>query len=239
PSKICITTHYKPDGDAMGSSLGLYQYLQLKGHDVQVIITSDVPDFLMWLPNIDKVINYEALPKQADQAIENATIIFSLDYNRASRTKHIEQQIHDAKAIKILIDHHLDPDINLFNYGISQPEKSSTCEMVYDFICLNKDQGLIDNSIMQCLYTGVMTDTGSFRFPATTASVHHMIAFFKEKGLDHTNIHQQVYDNYTINRLQLIGHLLNNLIVDSDHHFAILVLDKATRQKLNVSSGDA
>lgn len=239
PKKIVITTHFKPDGDAMGSSLGLYRYLSLKGHDVQVVITSEVPDFLMWLPHIDQVINYEALPAPALQAIANADLLFCLDFNRASRTKHLEQVIHDSNAIKLLIDHHLDPDLALFNYGMSDPAKSSTCEMVYDFICLNNDTDLIDQDIMQCLYTGLMTDTGSFRFPVTSASVHEMIAVFKHKGLEHAAIHQHVYDNYSINRLKLIGHLLNNLYIDSDNHFAILTLDKQINKSLAVSTGDA
>ena len=168
PRKIFITTHHKPDGDAIGSMLALYHYLVKKGHTVTAVSPSEIPDFLAWLPGVELLLNYEAESKACVKALNEAEIIFCLDFNDYSRTKHLTQQLTDATQPKILIDHHLFPKAQ-WDYGMSIPEKSSTCEMVYDFINLNCDNELIDLDIAACLYTGLMTDTGSFRYPSSPA----------------------------------------------------------------------
>lgn len=238
PKKIIITTHYKPDADAIGSSLGLYHYLKKFNHDVQVIAPSEVPDFLNWMPGVEHIINYEFSTHTAHQKLKECDYIFCLDFNAPSRVRTMEQTLINATQPKILIDHHLEPAADFFAYGASLPNKSSTCEMVYDFIMLNDDEDLLDQNIMQCLYAGCMTDTGSFRFPATTASVHEMIAIFKHKGLEHSAIHQAIYDNYNANRLKLIGHLLNNIYLNEEQHYAIMYLSLEDAIKYNVQTGD-
>src|SRR5215217_4072042 len=136
PKKIFITPHHKPDGDAIGSMLGMYHYLRLKGHHVTAVAPSEVPDFLLWMPAVQNLINYEDDKDKADQALKNADLIFCLDFNDFSRVKHLEGPLAAATQPKILIDHHMFPK-PVWDYGISQPEKSSTCEMVYDFINLS------------------------------------------------------------------------------------------------------
>jgi phosphoesterase RecJ-like protein len=146
PKKIFITTHHKPDGDAIGSMLGLYHYLIKKGHKPTAVSPGEIPDFLEWMPGVNTMLNFEAQPNEAKQALTNADLIFCLDFNDYSRTKHLEQLLADATQPKILIDHHLFPK-PVWDYGISLPEKSSTAEMVYDFINMNGDHALLDLDI--------------------------------------------------------------------------------------------
>jgi len=207
PKRIFITTHHKPDGDAVGSLLALTHYLKLKGHLVSSIVPSEVPDFLQWLPGAPLIINYESQPVQAQTALEAAEIIFCLDFNAFGRTKLLEPFLEAAKAPKLLLDHHLFPS-TVWDYGTSLPEKSSTCEMVYDFINQSGDNNLINIEIATCLYTGTMTDTGSFRFPITTAAVHRMIADLKDRGLEHAPIHEQVFDSWSAKRMRFVGYML-------------------------------
>ena len=207
PQKIFITTHHKPDGDAIGSMLGLYHYLTLKGHQVTPVAPSEVPDFLLWLPGVRQVINYEADAAAAELALQGADYIFCLDFNDFSRVKGLETALTAATQPKILIDHHMFPK-PVWDYGVSMPEKSSTCEMVYDFINLAGDNALINLDMATCLYTGTMTDTGSFRFPVTTGAVHRMIADFLERGLKHAPIHEAISDNWSMNRMRFVGYML-------------------------------
>lgn len=238
PKHIFITSHYKPDADAIGSSLGLYHYLVQLGHNVSVVSPSEVPDFLLWMPDVEVVINYETDTEKAVKLLNDADLIFCLDFNHPSRVKHLEDALTNALAPKVIIDHHLEPLTAFFTYGISQPEKSSTCEMVYDFINTMGGAAKINQSIMQCLYAGCMTDTGSFRFPATTASVHEMIADFKHRGLEHSKIHQEIYDTYSVNRLKIIGLLLNKIDIDEVHQFSIMALSQKEAQQFDIQSGD-
>src|SRR4051812_23491415 len=150
--KIFITTHHKPDGDAIGSIMGLYHYLIKKGHTVTPVVTSELPDFLTWIPGAEEhILNFEAESKLVEQALQNSDIIFCLDFNDFSRTKHLEQQLANATQPKVLIDHHLFPK-PVWDYGMSMPHKSSTCEMVYDFINICGDNAQIDIPIAECLY---------------------------------------------------------------------------------------
>ena len=230
PKKVFITTHHKPDGDAIGSMLALYHYLTAKGHSVTAVAPSEVPDFLKWMPACEKVINFEAL--------KNAEVIFGLDFNDFNRTKHLEQLMTDSPAPKIMLDHHLLPK-DQWNYGISQPEKSSTCEVVYDFINLNGDNAIIDKNMAACLYVGVMTDTGSFKFPATTASVHLMIGDLLTRGIDHTRIHEDVYDSWSEGRMRFLGYvLIEKMEVFRKYNAALITLSRKDMNLFNVQNGD-
>ncbi len=238
PRKIFITTHHKPDGDAIGSMLGLALYLVKKGHHVTAVSPGDLPDFLEWMPGVPEMLNYEAQPKESLEALSNADLIFCLDFNDFSRTKHLEQFLADATQPKILIDHHLFPK-PVWDYGMSIPEKSSTCEMVYDFINMLGDNALIDNDIAACLYTGVMTDTGSFKFPITSASVHTMVADLKNRGLDHTRIHEAVYDSWSEDRMRFLGYvLIEKMEIFRKYNSALIALSRKDQKLFKTQNGD-
>lgn len=239
PKKIFITTHQKPDADAIGSSLGLYHYLKLKGHEPTVVIPNELPDFLHWMPGIETVLNFESESKACLGVLKEAELIFCLDFNHLSRIKQLEAPVRNAVQPRILIDHHLQPEPEVFYAGTSDPDKSSTCEMIYDFIIQTGDKELINDDIARCLYTGTMTDTGSFRFPATNANVHEMIAFFKSRGLQHSRIHEDVYDSWTENRMRFIGYAMyQKMEVVYQGKLSIMALTEEEIKPFNLLAGD-
>jgi phosphoesterase RecJ-like protein len=156
PSKVIITMHQKPDGDAMGSTLGLYHFLKALGHDAVVISPTNWADFLDWMPGINTVIDFEKKREAALALINDADYLFCLDFNTLSRTKHMEQPLANAKGARILIDHHQQPQTEVFAYGVSDTSKSSTCEMVYDIIMGSENGAHISLDVATCLYTGLM-----------------------------------------------------------------------------------
>jgi len=239
PKKIVITTHHKPDGDAMGSSLGLYLYLLRKNHVVTVITPSDYPEFLNWLRGNEKVINYQLHPDAGNELIRSAEIIFALDFNDPGRVEKMQEAITTSDAIKILIDHHLDPK-DFCRYTFSYPSSAATCELIYYFIQAIDGPGMIDADIAECLYTGIMTDTGSFRFPAMTAGLHRVIASLMESGARHSRIHELIYDNFSENRVRLLGYCLHQkLQVISEYHAALITLDEKEMNDFNFQPGDS
>ena len=239
PKKVVITTHQKPDGDAMGSSLGLYHFLIQLGHTVQVISPTNWASFLNWMPAAKLVLDYDRQTATADAAIDTADWIFCLDFNILSRTKRMEEKLSASSAKRILIDHHQEPQVDKFAYGVSDTGKSSTCEMVYDFIIDSGNDDLINEAVAECLYAGVMTDTGSFRFPSTTASVHRMIAHLKDKGLSHSKIHENLFDNFLENRFRFIGNvLLNRMEVFYEYNTALIAIPQQDLIKFNIVTGD-
>ncbi len=238
PKKIFITTHHKPDGDAIGSMLGLYHYLTGKGHHVTAVSPSEVPEFLEWMPGVDMLIDFEEEAEQANKALSDADLVFCLDFNNYSRTKNLTHQLEQSEQPKILIDHHLLP-AKVWDYGMSEPSKSSTCEMVYDFINLAGDNAAITVDIAACLYTGALTDTGSFRYPVTTAGTHQMVADFINKGLEHSKIHEYVYDSWSLRRMHLVGYvLLEKMEIFPEYNAGLIALSKKDLRLFNVSSGD-
>ncbi len=239
PLKLVITMHQKPDPDAMGSSLALAAVLKKLGHDVTVISPTNWAEFLKWMPGARQVIDYEATPERAELALEMADWIFCLDFNALHRTKHLAGKLASAKATRILIDHHQQPEVSVFSYGISDTSKSSTSEMVYDWIVGGGYTDLIDNDIASCLYAGIIGDTGSFRFPATSAAVHEMVAALKKKGLVHTKIHEHLYDNFLEDRLRFIGHvLLHRMEVFYELNTALITIPKNDLLRYNIRTGD-
>ncbi len=239
PKNVVITTHQKPDGDAMGSSLGLYHFLIQFGHKVTVVSPTNWASFLNWMPGTKGVLDYERQTDDADKAISEADWIFCLDFNTLGRTKRMEEKLANATAQRILIDHHQEPQADKFIYGESDTSKSSTCEMVFDFIMESGHKDKINGAIAQCLYAGVMTDTGSFRFPATTASVHRMVAILKDGGLDHGMVHQELFDNFLENRFRFLGNvLLNRMEVFYEYNTALISIPQADLIKYNIKTGD-
>ena len=239
PFKAVITSHQKPDGDALGSSLGLYHFLKQLGHEVTVVSPTNWASFLDWMPGTEEVIDFESNKEKATNIIHNADYVFCLDFNILHRTKHLEPIIKETKALKILVDHHQQPDTPSFTYGISDVMMSSTCEMIYNFIVESGHSNLINLDIAACLYTGLMTDTGSFRFPSTTASVHKIVAHLKELGLQHSLIHENIYDNFSEGRLKFMGNaFLNRMTVIPELNTAIMAIPKTDIYKFELKTGD-
>jgi bifunctional oligoribonuclease and PAP phosphatase NrnA len=239
PKKVVITTHQKPDGDAMGSSLGLMHFLQQLGHQVTVISPTNWANFLNWMPGAKDVIDFELHKEKATSILQEAELLFCLDFNVLYRTKHMEKVLEALQCTKILIDHHEQPQVEAFNYGISNTAKSSTCEMVYDFIVESGYASLLSNDVAICLYTGVMTDTGSFRFASTKAGVHKMVAHLKELGLQHHLVHENIYDTNLENRLRFIGNaLLNRMEVIYELNTTLMYITKNDLLDFNMKTGE-
>ena len=231
--------YQKPDPDAMGSSLALAGVLAQMGHEVTVISPTNWPDFLKWMPGSKQVIDFEAAREKGIIALEAAEWVFCLDFNALSRTKNMAAKLAELNCVKILIDHHEQPETQAFDYGISLTAKSSTSEMVYDFIKASGNDGLINEDIADCLYAGIIGDTGSFRFPATTSAVHEMVADLKRKGLKHSIIHEHLYDNFMEDRLRFIGHvLLHRMEIFYEYNAALIAIPKSDLIKFNIRTGD-
>ena len=231
--------HQKPDGDAMGSALGLYHFLFQFGHQVTVISPTNWASFLNWMPGINLVMDYERMTENANKIIIDADWIFCLDFNTLSRTKKMEEVLAATSGKRILIDHHEQPQEDMFAYGISNTTKSSTAEMVYDFITASGMADKITREAAECLYTGVMTDTGSFRFPSTSSNVHRMIAALKDTGIEHSLVHEAIYDNFSESRLRFIGNvLLNRLEVFYEYNTALIAVPQQDLIKYDIKTGD-
>ncbi|MDP5157071.1 MAG: bifunctional oligoribonuclease/PAP phosphatase NrnA [Flaviramulus sp.] len=237
PKKIVIVTHKNPDGDAIGSSLGLFHYLMKGRHQVHVLTPNDSPSFLKWIPGNETILKYDSQKTTCDSLINEAEIIFTLDFNAFHRTGDMETVLSDSKALKIMIDHHQAPD-NYATYTYSDVTMSSTCEMIYHYIDILGDSNLIENNIATSLYVGIMTDTGSFRFPCTTSKTHQIIASLIEKGANNSDIHNQVYDSNSYESLQLLGCALSNLKVISESKTAYITLTQNELNKFNYKKGD-
>ncbi|MFA6944370.1 MAG: DHH family phosphoesterase [Pedobacter sp.] len=237
--RIVITTHPKPDGDAMGSSLGLYNYLIQKGHQIRVITPTDYPAFLQWMPNNQEVIIFTEKPEESKQFVTEAELIFCLDFNSLARINEMGNYIRESKAKKVLIDHHLEPE-GFEDYRHWTTSACATAQLVYDFIVnVMGDRQLLNKDVASCLYTGIMTDTGSFRFRSTTSGVHRIVADLIDCGADNTLIHQLVYDDFSENRLRFLGHcLLNKLEVLYEYNTAIIVITKQELEEYKISTGD-
>lgn len=239
PRKIVITTHHKPDGDALGSSLGLYNYLIQQGHHAKVVVPSDYPDFLNWMPGNEEVIIYTQNVQTADNLIAEAEMIFCLDFNALSRINAMTNSVRASQAVKLMIDHHLEPeDFDDFRYW--DINACATAQLVYTFIAdaLN-NKALINKDVATCLYTGILTDSASFRLPKTTAEVHLIVAELINAGAVNWRIHELIYNSSTENRLRFLGHCLSNkLEVLNEFNTAIISVTKAELEHYDVQTGD-
>lgn len=239
PRNVVITFHQKPDADAMGSALGLYNFLIRFNDNVTVISPTNWAGFLSWMPGAKKVLDFEIQNEKAVKALEEAEWLFCLDFNVLSRTRNMEPVIQNLSCTKILIDHHQQPQTEAFDYGISDTSKSSTAEMVFDFIVNSGHSEKINAAVSECLYAGVMTDTGSFRFNSTSADVHRMVAKLKEKGLDHSKIHENLFDNFMEGRFRFFGNtLLNRMEIFYEYNTALIAIPQKDLIKYNVKTGD-
>ncbi len=240
PSKnIVITMHQKPDADAMGSALGLCNFLRQFGHQVQLISPTNWARWLNWMDGVTEVLDFETFKAASEEKLNAADWLFCLDYNHFDRTKSLAPKLAALSCTKILIDHHREPDTAAFDFGVSNAAKSSTCEMVYDFIVESGHRDKINRSVAECLYAGVVADTGSFRFSSTHASVHHMVAALKEQGLEHVKVHEALYDNNLENRLRFLGHVLSNRMeVFYELNTALISIPKSDLLKYGIKTGD-
>ncbi len=239
PKNIVITFHQKPDADAMGSGLGLYNFLIQFDHKVTVISPTNWAGFLSWMPGAKKALDFEMQNEKALIALKEAEWLFCLDFNVLSRTRNMEPVIESLDCTKILIDHHQQPQTEAFDYGISSTAKSSTAEMVFDFINDSGYSDKINIPIAECLYAGVMTDTGSFRFNSTSPDVHRMVARLKETGLDHSQIHENLFDNFLESRFRFFGNtLLNRMEIFYEYNTALIAIPQKDLIKFNVKTGD-
>lgn len=237
PKSIVIVPHKNPDGDAIGSTVALHKYLSKKGHNSCVISPNEYPHFLKWIPGQEEVLVYSAFAKAAKEKIQKADLIFTLDFNHFSRTGEMHEDLAAASAQFIMIDHHQEPaDYAVVTY--SDTAMSSTCEMVYHFLDMLDAVPDIDTDMATCLYTGIMTDTGSFRFPSTTAMTHKVIAILIEKGAKNAEIHRAIYDTNSFTKLQLLGVALKNLKVLPEYKTAFITITQKELDSHKFQKGD-
>lgn len=234
---VVIIGHKNPDGDAVGATLGLYWFLLAQGHKPTVVMPNDFPDFLKWMPGNDLILNFEQQADAVAQVLENSDIICTLDFNDLSRVGSLETLLQAANQPFVMIDHHQQPS----DYAVltwSDTSMSSTSEMIAHLIEAWTGWAGLSQAMATNLYTGIMTDTGSFKFPATTAKTHRVIAALIEAGAQHSSIHQAVYDNQSPGRMKLLGRALNNMVIKSDWQTAYTFLSQSDLDQCNFKKGD-
>ncbi len=239
PKKIFITTHARPDADALGSSLGLKLFLEALGHTVSVVVPTSYPDFIDWMPDTKDVIVFDPEnPQPVEKLIANCNLLVCTDFSRLDRVFDLEPYLRKHTGDFLLIDHHLDPE-EFAQYELWDPKASSACELVVRMMqSLGYDE-LITIDIAACLYTGIMTDTGSFRFPSTSPAVHRTLARLLETGLDHSKIHRTINENNRESRLRILGHALSQkLVILPEYRTAFVSLTAKELEQFNYKQGD-
>lgn len=210
---IVITAHKSPDGDSIGSSMALFHLLQKWNKNVSVVHPDPAPEFLHWVPNQEVIIDFENQAEKATDLLQAADLIFCLDYNEPSRVgKDMQEVLVQSNAVKVMIDHHLHP-ADFCDFTLSETSACSTCELLFQWLKAIQKENYIDDTIGKCLYLGIMTDTGSFRFPSVSSGTHEIAAFLIEKGVKHFEIHEAVFDTNTIDRIRLKGYALSEKLV--------------------------
>ncbi|MEN9523521.1 MAG: hypothetical protein RL065_1898 [Bacteroidota bacterium] len=236
--KIVITTHHKPDGDALGSSLGLYHYLIQLNHQVQVISPTDYPYNLWWMPGNETVWEFEKTDTQSRELIANADLIFCLDFNHLDRINQMGELVRASKAKKVMIDHHLNPE-GFEDAAYADTRAVATAELIYKFIAHLGDEDKINNASAQCLYSGILTDSGSFKFNSTTQEVHEIAGKLLSKGVKPFDVFEQIFDSNTENRLRFIGYCTNKkMIVLPEYNTAYISVTKEELKEYKITTGD-
>lgn len=237
-NEIVITAHKSPDGDAIGSSLALFHYLKKWDKNVTVIVPDAFPVFLNWMEGSDKILQYDEQTEEADKVIALADFIFSLDYNGLNRIGDLRSPIEGSNAFKMVIDHHQDPQEFADHYMVDT-ECCSTSQLIYEFIEQLGELEKLDKTIGECIYCGIMTDTGSFRYPSTTSKTHQIIAHVIDLGVNGSKIHQEVFDTYSEDRLRLLGYALTEKMkVFPKHNAAYISLSQEELQRFSFKKGD-
>ena len=237
PKKIAIIPHRGPDGDAMGSTLALYHFLLKNNHEAVVVSPNEFPDFLAWMPGSETVKIFEKDKQNCTKILDEAELIFTLDFNALHRTGEMEHVLAKLKAPFIMIDHHQKPD-DYATVTYSDTTFGSTCEMIYNFISFLGKKDQIDKTVGTCIYTGILTDSGSFRFPKTTGNTHRIVAELIDLGVENTEIPTLLFDNSGFERLQLLGRALQNMKVIAEHKTAYTTLTQDELNSFNYVKGD-
>ena len=236
--RIIINTHTNPDGDAIGASLAMYLYLQKRGFNVKVIIPDLYPEFLAWMPKAGEIMLYEKRAEECKKFIGEADLIICVDFNNLKRLNELGDVIRQSDTMKVLIDHHLYPS-DEFRYSISFSKISSTSELIYDFINASGYKDLIDKEMAECLYAGIVTDTGSFSYACNYVKTYQIIAELFRLGIDGEHIHRLVYDTYSENRLRLLGYAVSGgLTVLPEFHAAYIILTREDLERFKYEVGD-
>ena len=236
---IVITAHKSPDGDSIGSSMALFHLLQKWNKNVSVVHPDPAPEFLHWVPNQEVIVDFENQAEKATELLQAADLIFCLDYNEPSRVgKEMQEVLVQSNAVKVMIDHHLHP-ADFCDFTVSETSACSTCELLFQWLKAIQRENDIDDTIGKCLYLGIMTDTGSFRFPSVSSGTHEIAAFLIEKGVKHFEIHEAVFDTNTIDRIRLKGFALSEkLVLIPGIPVAYASLSEEELNRFNYQKGD-
>ncbi|MCC8144883.1 MAG: bifunctional oligoribonuclease/PAP phosphatase NrnA [Bacteroidales bacterium] len=236
--KIVIISHVSPDGDALGSSLGLYHFLLELGKSVNVLVPNNFPDFLRWMKGANDITIGERKEKLAKELIEAADLIFCLDFNTLKRIDHLGPLVENSKAKKIMIDHHPDPD-DFCDVTMSYPDISSTSELIFRFICRMGMFDIMDKNAAECIYTGMMTDTGAFTFNSNSPQIYYIISELLGKGINKDEIYDKVYNNYSECRIRLQGYVLfEKMKIYPEYKTALITLSSAEQERFQWKKGD-
>ena len=236
---VLVVCHKSPDGDAIGSSLGMAEYLRLRGKDVTVVVPDQYPDFLHWLPNSEKIVRYDKHPGKCDMLFKIADLIVCLDFNTPSRVEDMEPALVSSPARKILIDHHLKPDVDA-DLVISQPEASSASELVFRVVWQLGGFPELGKAFAIPVYCGMMTDTGGFTFNSTRPEIFFIIGELLTKHIDKDKIYRNVYHNYSYDRIRLMGYVMyEKLVYLPEYHASYYAITREEQKRFNFIKGDA
>lgn len=236
--KIVIVSHVSPDGDAIGSSLGLYHFLTSQEKTVNVIVPNAFPEFLHWMPGAKEVIVYDKYKEYADKLINEADVLCCLDFNVLSRIDNMEEVVRNTPARKMMVDHHLYPG-DFCRITISHPEISSTSELVFRLICQLGNFSDITKEGAECIYTGMMTDTGGFTYNSNDREVYYIISELLSKGIDKDEIYRKVFNTHSEGRLRLMGYVLyDKMQVFPEFNSALIWLDASEQKRFQYKKGD-
>ena len=238
-STILITCHKSPDGDAMGSSLGWAEYLRSLGKEAIVIVPDQYPNFLSWLPNTEKIVRYDKHKDKCDMLFKIADLVFCLDYNTPSRVEEMEEALVASPAPRVLIDHHLNPDVPAV-LTISHPEASSTSELIFRIVWQLGAFNQMSKQFATPIYCGMMTDTGGFTFNSSNPEIYFIISELLTTHIDKDRIYRNVYHNYSEDRIRLMGYVMyEKLLYLPEYHAAFYTLTKEEQQRFHFIKGDA
>lgn len=238
PRDMAIVSHRNPDGDAVGSILALAHVLDTMGHTVHLFLPSEFPAVYSWLPGIDRVRIYDLAPNEVTETLEKVEIVWMLDFNALDRIDKMGEVLHNRDNVKtVLIDHHIDPE-PIADYILSDTQASSTCELIFDFLHLAGWQARITREVAECLITGILTDTGSFRYN-TRPVLFHKVADIMETGIELNDVQVRIYNHLPEKNLRLLGYCLyERMEVIEEYHTAIIGLSKEDFKKYNIQRGD-
>ena len=237
-SNIVLTGHRSPDGDAIGSCLALWNHLKESGIKSYVVMPDEFPNFLNWMPGQDEIILHSSSPNQAEELLATADIMFCLDYNSSSRVGEMQTALKSSNAFKVMIDHHQQPD-DFVDLMFSDEKSCSTSEMIFRLIEKWGEEENVSAKTASCLYCGIMTDSGSFRFPSVSPRTHQIAASLLKTGIEHSSIHTKVYDNNREGQLKLFGYAITEkLQVLLKYKTAIISLSAEELNRFGYKKGD-